>query len=95
MLCTAFLMCVCVTSACSQNVSSTRSSSSFLSPPDTMSLTVPSGTTRGRDVVFPKGTAMEIGFRLARDCDSSEPDQTGKITSYFKTLRKTIMKQAI
>ena len=35
---------------------------------------------RGRDVVFPKGTAMEIGFRLARDCDSSEPDQTGKIS---------------
>ena len=45
MLCTAFLMCMCVTWACSQNVSSTRSSSSVLSPPDTMSLTVPSGTT--------------------------------------------------
>lgn len=30
---------------------------------------------RGRDVVFPKGTAMEIGFWLAGDCsDSAKPD---------------------
>lgn len=30
---------------------------------------------RGREVVFPKGTAMEIGFWLARECsDSAKPD---------------------
>jgi hypothetical protein len=30
---------------------------------------------RGREVVFPKGTAMEIGFRLTQDCrDPAKPD---------------------
>ena len=67
----AFLMCMCITSAWSQDVSSARSSSSELSPPDPMSLKVPSDTTPqvalDKEVAAVQGARAQNGTRPSLD----------------------------